>query len=374
MICNRCIFDQSIKDIWFDENGECKYCHIHDEMEKAHPLGNYLDKNYEKIIQKIKGKGKGKKYDCIAGVSGGRDSTYTLLTAVKLGLRPLAVHFDNGWNSDISVQNIKKACEKLNVDLFTIVADWEEFKDLQISFLKASTPDADVPTDYAIYSVLYHVANKEGVKYILNGHSFRTEGTSPISWTYMDPLYVRSVHKRFGKINRIKSFPHMTFLKLQYYIWIKGIREIRLMEFIDYRKSEVDKILAKELGWHYYGGHHHESLYTRFFQSYYLPKKFNIDKRKTELSALIRSGQITRAEAMYEIEASSYEYDEKVVTYVCSKLDLTREEFNEIIALPVKSHDDYPTYLPLIRLLRLPIKIAAKLRLVPHILYLKYAR
>lgn len=373
IICNRCLFDNTIEDIWFDETGECKYCHIHDEMEKTHPLNDPLENRYEKIIAQIKKKGRGKKYDCIVGVSGGRDSTYTLLTAVKSGLSPLAVHFDNGWNSDISVQNIKKTCEKLNVDLFTIVADWEEFKDLQLSFLKASTPDADVPTDYAIYSVLYHVANKEGIKYILNGHSFRTEGSSPISWTYMDPLYVRSVHKRFGKIKKFKSFPHMTFFKLQYYIWIKRITEIRLMEFIDYKKNEVDKILTKELNWQYYGGHHHENLYTRFFQSYYLPKKFHIDKRITELGAMVRSGQITRVEAQHEIEFSTYEYAEKTVEYAFSKLGLTKEEFEKIMSLPPKSHHDYPTYLPLIRFLKVPIRIAAKLKLVPYILYLKYA-
>lgn len=371
-ICKRCILDSSIQDIWFDDKGECKYCHIHDEMEKSHHRGIELDNEFQKKINQIKWSGRGKKYDSIAGVSGGRDSSYTLLTAVRLGLRPLAVHFDNGWNSEISVQNIKKACEILNVDLVTVVADWEEFKDLQISFLRASTPDADVPTDYAIYSVLYETANKEGIRYILNGHSFRTEGTSPISWTYMDPLYVRSVHKQFGKIKKFKSFPHMTFIKLQYYIWVKRIREIRLMEFIDYRKNEVDYILKKELGWQYYGGHHHENLYTRFFQSYYLPKKFKIDKRKTELSALVRSGQISREEAFEEISRSEYEHEDKTITYAVNKLGLSQTEFDEIMNLPVKSHDDYPTYLPLIRLLRFPIKIAAKLKLVPHILYLKY--
>jgi N-acetyl sugar amidotransferase len=371
-ICTRCILDSTVEDIWFDESGVCKYCHIHDEMEMSHPLGAILQHDLDRKIRHIKLNGKNRKYDCIVGVSGGRDSSYTLLTAVKLGLRPLAVHFDNGWNSDISVQNIKKACEILNVDLHTIVADWEEFKDLQIAFLRSSTPDADVPTDYAIYSVLYHVADKENIRYILNGHSFRTEGTSPISWTYMDPLYVRSVHKRFGKIKNFRSFPHMTFARLQYYIWIKRIREIRLMEFIDYRKKEVDNILTKELGWQYYGGHHHENLYTRFFQSYYLPKKFNIDKRKTELSALVRSGQISRNEALKEISQSEYEHENKTVSYAINKLSLSQQEFDEIMNLPVRSHNDYPTYLPLIRMLRFPIKIAAKLKLVPHILYLKY--
>lgn len=373
-VCTQCVLDTTVQDIWFDEQGKCKYCYIHDEMEKLHPLDGGASKRLEAIVQQIKDAGKGKKYDCIAGVSGGRDSTYTLYTAVKLGLRPLAVHFDNGWNTDISVKNIKKACEKLKVELYTIVADWEEFKDLQVSFLKSGTPDADIPTDYAIYSVLYHVASQEGIRYILNGHSFRTEGTSPISWTYMDPLYVSSVLKKFGKTKHLKSFPHMTFLKLQYYIWIKRIREVRLMEFIDYRKKDVDAILEKELDWQYYGGHHHENVFTKFFQSYYLPTRFNIDKRKTELSAMVRSKQITRAEALAEIAATPYQYDENVVKYALNKLCISDSEWQSIMQSPIKSHDDYATYLPMIRLLKFPIKIAVKLKVLPSILYLKYAK
>jgi N-acetyl sugar amidotransferase len=373
-VCSRCILDTTVSDIWFDNSGECKYCKIHDEMELSHPLDNSSDQRINEIVTKIKYSGRKKQYDCVVGVSGGRDSTYTLYTAVKLGLRPLAVHFDNGWNTEISVKNIKKGCEKLNVPLYTIVADWEEFKDLQISFLKASTPDADVPTDYAIYSVLYEVAHKEGILYILNGHSFRTEGTSPISWTYMDPLYVSSVHKRFGKIKRFRSFPHMTFLKLIWFSFIEGIREVRLMEYIDYRQKDVDQILKSELGWEYYGGHHHENMYTKFFQSYFLPTKFNIDKRKTEFSALIRSGQITREEALSEMRLTSYKYDSKVVTYATNKLGLTNDEFNKIMNEPVKSHDDYRTYLALMRLLQWPIKIAARFKLLPQIMYLKYAK
>lgn len=373
-VCTRCILDTTVGDIWFDELGECKYCKIHDELEKAHPLGDRLQIELDEMISKIKKSGSKNKYDCIVGISGGRDSSYTLLTAKKLGLRPLAVHFDNGWNSDISVRNIKKACEKLDVDLFTIVADWEEFKDLQVSFLKSSTPDADIPTDYAIYSVLYDMANKEGIKYILNGHSFRTEGTSPISWTYMDPLYVKDVHKKFGKIKKIKSFPHMSVAKLQYFIWVKGVREFRLMEFIDYNKKKVDDVLKKELDWEYYGGHHHENHYTKFFQSYYLPQKFKIDKRKTELSALVRSGQITRKEALMEIEASPYHFEQDTVDYAINKLNLTKDEWEIIMKTPIKSHDDFKTLLPFIKAMKWPIKMATQMRVLPKILYLKYAK
>lgn len=373
-ICSRCISDSTIADNWFDEKGVCKYCYIHDEMEKEYPRGEESTKKLQKIVEKIKADGKGKKYDCIAGLSGGRDSTFVLYKAVELGLRPLAVHFDYGWNSDISVSNIKNACEKLNVDLHTIVADWEEFKDLQVSFLKSGTPDADIPADYAIYSILYDTAHKEGLKYILNGHSFRTEGTSPISWTYMDSKYLKHVHKKFGKKKGIKSFSIMTLPKFINYMFIKRIREIRLIEYVEYIQKDVDALLTSKLNWKYYGGHHHENNYTKFFQSYYLPQRFGFDKRKTELSALVRSHQITREKALEEIRSQEYPYDKKVVEFVINKLGIKPEEFEAMMKAPIKSYVDYPTYLPLIRSLKFPIKIAVKLHIVPNILYLKYAK
>ena len=373
-ICSRCIFDSSIDDIWFSENGQCKYCEIHDIMEEEYPLGNIGEKRLEQYLEKIKKAGKGKNYDCIVGVSGGRDSTYTLYMAVKLGLRPLAVHFDNGWNSDTAVKNIKKATSRLNVDLYTLVADWEEFKDLQIAFLKTSTPDADIPSDYAIVSTLYKLASKEGVKYVLNGHSFRTEGTTPISWMYMDGRYFKSVCKKFGRKKKIKSFPVLTATSLFYYSFVKRIRYFFILEYVEYNQKNVDDILKRELGWEYYGGHHHENIYTKFFQSYYLPKKFNIDKRKREYSALIRSGQFSREEALEIIETIPYQYDENVVSYAINKLGLSQEDWEEIMKAPIKTHDDYPTYLPLIKLLKKPIKLAVKLKFLPSILYLKYAK
>ncbi len=372
--CTRCIMDTTVKDIWFDEKGVCKYCYIHDEMEKLYPEGEESRKRLLEIVEKIKKEGKGKKYNCIAGLSGGRDSTFVLYKAVELGLRPLAVHFDYGWNSDISVSNIKNACEKLNVDLHTIVADWEEFKDLQVAFLKSGTPDADIPADYAIYSILYDTAHKEGIRFILNGHSFRTEGTSPISWTYMDSKYLKSVHKKFGKLKKIKSFSIMSLPKLIYYTFVKRITEIRLIEYVKYVKDDVDVLLESKLNWKYYGGHHHENHYTKFFQSYYLPQHFGYDKRKTELSALIRSKQITREKALEEINSEEYPYEQQTVDYVINKLGLSKEDFETIMNAPVKSYNDYPTYLPLIRALRFPIKIAVKLHIVPNILYLKYAK
>ena len=372
-ICTRCILDTTVSDIWFDENGVCKYCEIHDELEKSHPIDEEGAKRISDIVETIKADGKGKQYDCIVGVSGGRDSTYTLFKAVELGLRPLAVHFDNGWNSEIAVTNIKNAITKLGVDLHTVVADWEEFKDLQLAFLRASVSDGEVPTDYVIYSVLWQAAAAEGVKYVIEGHSFRTEGTSPISWSYMDGRYIRNVHRRYGK-GKITSFPIMSLSKFLYYTFVRRIKVFRILEFMDYRQKEVGEIMKRELDWKYYGGHHHESTYTYFFQSYLLPKKFNIDKRKTEYSALIRSGQMSRDEALAEVSGTEYPYEDEILKYTIRKLGLTKKEFKEIYETEVRSFNEFPTYYPIIKRLKWPIKIAGNMGLVPRILYLKYAR
>ena len=205
-ICSRCILDNSIKDLTFDDNGECNYCKIHDELDKEYPLNEIGNAKFNSIINDIKKSGKDKDYDCIVGVSGGRDSTFALYSSIKMGLKPLAVHFDNGWNSDLAVTNIKNTLEILNVDLYTYVVDWEEFKDLQISFLKVSTSDAEIPTDMGLTGALYWAADKFNLKYLITGNSFRTEGFAPISWTYLDGRYIRSVQKIFGS-KKLKTYP-----------------------------------------------------------------------------------------------------------------------------------------------------------------------
>jgi N-acetyl sugar amidotransferase len=369
-VCTRCILDTTVPGIRFDEDGVCTFCRIHDELERNHPTGAEGEKRFKAIIDQIKADGRGKEYDCIVGVSGGRDSTYTLYTAVQMGLRPLAVHFDNGWNSDIGVSNIKSTTDKLDVDLETHVADWEEFKDLQLSFLKASVSDAEVPTDYVILSVLYEAAKRHGVRYILNGHSFRTEGVAPITWTYMDGKYVRAVHDKFGTA-KLTSFPVMSLSELLNNTFIKRIQVINVPEFIPYEHAAVHDVLENQLGWTYYGGHHHESVYTVFFQSYYLPKKFNIDKRKLEYSALIRSGQMDREQALQEVQ-QPYPYEPEVVEYTIGKLGLSPEEFEQIMGNERKSFTDYPSYYSIIKACRAPIKIACNLNLLPHIFYEKY--
>ncbi len=371
-ICTRCVSDTTIPGIQFDEQGVCKFCKMQEQLEKQYPQGAAGQEMLNKIVEKIKASGKNKRYDCIVGTSGGRDSTYTLYLAVKLGLRPLAVHFDNGWNSEIAVSNIKNATNRLDVDLYTHVADWESFKDLQLAFLKASVSDAEIPTDVAIFGTLHRLAASEGVKYIINGHSFRTEGVMPIGWTYMEGKYINSVYKKFGHGKDQSSIPNFGLFDLIYYTIIRGIKTIPILNYVEYNQNEVGQILEKECGWTYYGGHHHESYYTHFFQSYYLPRKFGIDKRKLEYSALIRSGQMTREAAMAEIHGKPYPFEEELVDYTIKKLGLTVEEFEAIMKAPNKTFHDYPTYYPLIKACRLPVKIATDLKLLPDLLYMKY--
>jgi len=370
-VCARCVLDTTVSDIRFDANGECHYCKIHDELEKVFPLNEQGQKQFHRLIEKIKQKGRKKDYDIIVGVSGGRDSTYALYIAVKLGLRPLAVHFDNGWNSEIAVTNIRNATNKLNVDLQTYVADWEEFKDLQLSFLKASVSDAEIPTDVAIHSTLHRIAAEENIAYVVFAHSFRTEGVAPLSWTYMDGKYIESVQKKFGT-KQLKTVPNMKLWDVFYYRFIKPVEVVPLLTWINYDQAQVDDLLKSELDWQYYGGHHHESYYTHFFQSYYLPKKFNIDKRKIEYSALIRSGQMNRESALAEISSEEYPFDEELVSYTKNKLGLSEEEFENIMSAPTKTFHDYPTYYPLIRWMKYPIKIASDWGIIPKHLYLKF--
>lgn len=370
-VCSRCVMDDTVQGITFDENGVCTFCHIHDELEHSFPLNQETPQKLKLLVDKIKREGKGKKYDCVLGVSGGRDSTYTLVSAVKLGLRPLAVHFDNGWNTDLAVMNIKNVCKVLNVDLYTHVADWEEFKDLQKSFLKASVPDAEVPTDWVIFSVLFKAAAAEKVKYIIHGHSFRTEGTTPLTWTYMDGKYVKDVHKKYGS-KAIKSFPIMTLFTYLFYTFILNIRQIRLLYYLPYNEEEILGQLKNEVGWQSYGGKHHESKYTGFFQSYILTRKFNIDKRKLHYSALLRNRQMTREEAMKSIQIDPYIGGEETMEYCLKKLDFSYSEFSTIMDQPLNSFLDFKSYYKLIRKFKPLIKWGTQMGLIPDTVYRKF--
>lgn len=345
-ICSRCIMDTIDPDITFDEMGVCSHCHRYDkELPKRVFRGKEAEVKVNSLISRIKLAGKGKEYDCIIGVSGGVDSTYVAYLAKKFGLRPLAIHFDNGWNSELAVSNIEKTLDKLSIDLYTYVINWEEFRDLQLSFLKASTPDGEIPTDHAINALLFKQASKRNIKYILSGMNFATESMAVKAWSYghSDWKYIRSVHKLFGS-STLRNYPHFNFFDLFKWTYLKQIKTVSILNYIDYNKKEVMHVLQNELGWVYYGGKHYESVYTRFFQGYILPEKFNVDKRRGHLSDLINSGQIQRENALAEMERAGYDpiLMEQDKEFVMKKLLLTSEKFEALMKLPKKSFKDYP--------------------------------
>jgi len=347
-VCLRCVVDRTVPGAVFDDAGVCSYCHLHDAMEQAWPTGPEGRGRLDELVATIKRSGAGRRYDCIVGISGGTDSTYSLYLARELGLRPLAVHFDNGWCSEISVSNIRKVLTQLDVDLQTYVVDWEEFRDLQVAYLRSSLPWADTPTDEGIIAALDRIAKAEGVRWVITGGSFRTEGKMPSEWTYGDARMIRHIQRRFGT-KPLRSYPYMT---LSHFVWRRAVSRIgweRPLNYVDYSKVEAQRLLSRELGWEYYGGHHYENIYTRFVYSYWLPVKFDIDKRKITHAALVRSGEMTREAALSELLEPPQPPDrlEADVEYVVKKLRLSREEFDELLERPNRGFRDYPSYYPL---------------------------
>ena len=345
-ICTRCIMDTTDPEIQFDENGVCSHCRKYDERAKKElHLDEAGQQKLNRIINEIKEKGKNKEYDCLMGVSGGVDSTFALFKAREFGLRPLAIHLDNGWNTELSVKNIEMLVKKLNVNLFTYVLDWEEFRDLHLSFLKSSIANSEIPTDHAITAILFRMAAEKGIQYIISGSNIVTEAIMPSSWVYdaTDWKPIKNIHKTFGKI-KLKSFPKLNIFELAYVIFVKRIKYISLLNYFPYNKKEAIQVLQKELGWKYYGGKHYESIYTRFLQGYILPRKYNIDKRKAHFSTLICSGQMTREEALEEMKHDIYPpaVMQEDKGYVIKKLGLTEEEFEKIMSQPIKTFRDYP--------------------------------
>lgn len=299
------------------------------------------------MLEKIKTWGKGKKYDCIVGVSGGVDSTYLVYKAKEWNLRPLVVHVDNGWNTELAVSNIKGIISKLGFDLFTYVIDWEEMRDLQLAFFRASVVDMDLPTDNAYVAAVFKVAREHKIKYILSGHNVVTEGWLPPNFTHFkyDIINMKAIHKQFGSIP-LRTFPMLGVLSGWYLFNVVGIKVFSPLNFIEYNKKEVKNLIQSELGWRDYGGKHFENIFTRFYQGYILCKKFGVDKRKSHLSTLICSGQLSREAALEEIEKNPYpsqELFEKDREFFIKKLGISVDEFERLMAEPVKSHLAYPS-------------------------------
>lgn len=338
--------DTTDPDISFDDAGRCNHCRTYEERtSKLIYRGSESQRELDAIIARIKQDGRRHEYDCVLGISGGIDSCYAAYVAKSAGLRPLAVHMDNGWDSDTSVKNIKNVAARLGIDYQSYVLDWDEFRDLQLSFLKASVVEIETPTDMAIPAALHRVAAENQVKFIISGGNYATEGILPKAWHYnaKDVRYLNAIHNRFGT-RKLQSFPTFGYWAEAYFKLVKGIRFVYVLNYVPYSKAEAVKYLETELGWKQYGGKHHESRITAFVQSYVLPVKFNIDYRKATLSTQICARQVSRNDALEQLRQSPFDPatiggDEE---YVAKKFEISRDELETILARPPRSYRDYP--------------------------------
>lgn len=346
--CKRCLLNNlDDENITFNERGECRYCTYYDQA--MGKLGDDRERKrwIDNKISEIKKAGAGKEFDCILGVSGGVDSTYLAYWAHQNGLRPLVVHFDNGWNSELAVANIRNICNKLGFSLNTFVINWEEFKEFQLAYLRAGVVDIEVLTDHAIMATIYAVARKYGIRYTINGFNYATEAVMPKGWVFNkgDWENIKDIYRKFGSRKPIKTFPHVSFLKKLFYHWFLRLESIQVLNYIPYNKKEAKDIITRELGWRDYGGKHYESVFTKFYQAYILPVHFGIDKRRAHLSNLICSGQISKEEALRELQQPLYQQTEcdEEKSYVCKKLGLSLQEFDLLMKGQVRKHEDFKT-------------------------------
>jgi N-acetyl sugar amidotransferase len=342
--CTRCVLDTTVPGIKFNERGQCNFCDFYDNLAKRTVLRDpeILNREYDELVEHIKSAGVGKQFDCVLGVSGGLDSTYLALLSKKLGLRPLLVHFDNGWNSELAVKNIENIVNKLGFQLHTHVMDWDEFRDLQRAYFLASVVDVEVPTDQLIFAALYKIAHQYKIKFILAGNNVVSESINPDGWVYkskLDLVNLKDIHSKYGK-KKLKRLPRLGAFERYFYEAIVGIRMVNLLNLIPYKKAEVTKMVQDELGWRDYGGKHYESVFTRFYQGYYLPRKFNIDKRKAHLSNLILSNQITREQSLELLKQPPYPLQDQLAdeVYVKKKLGFSDLEWSQIMSATPVSH------------------------------------
>ena len=370
-ICSRCIYDSNITQISFDEDGVCNYCRQIDKLNADYGTGNLKGKEkFKEILELIKKKGKNKKYDCVIGVSGGTDSSFLLIKAIEWGLRPLAVHYDNTWNTSISSENIRKVTSKYNIDLYTHVIDNKEADDIYRAFFLAGVPEFDASTDLALSQVIRMVAAKFKIKYIFEGHSFATEGISPQGNNYFDGKYISDIHKKFGKV-KMKTYPLMTLYQFLKWSIIYRQQFIRPLWYIDYSKSAARERLINETGWQYYGGHHLENRASAFVHNIYHPQKFNLDNRNWSLAAEVRSNLLSKQEALriYNIPLDD---DPGLVEYAKKRMGISDEEYDKVMTGPIRNFRNFKTYKKRFEQLRALFSILAKANLVPMSFYLKY--
>lgn len=370
-ICSRCIYDETVPGISFNSEGVCNYCQMIDNLKQQYKTGTPEgEKTLFEIIEQVKKDGKGKKYDIAVGVSGGTDSSYMLAKAIEWGLRPLAVHYDNTWNTSIATENIRKVTSKLKVPLYTHVVDNKESDDIFRSFFYANVPEIDGPTDIALAETMYRAASKYGIQYVFEGHSFIAEGVSPLGSAYVDGKYISTIHKKFGRM-KMKTFPNMNFTSFMKWTVVKRIKKIRPLWYIDYSKESAKEYLKKEFGWQDYGGHHLENRMTAFNHSIYFPQKFYIDQRNNSLSASVRAGIISREEALRQYSQPPH-VEEELIAYFKKRLQLSDMEYESFMRGERKYFWDYKTYKQRFETLRPLFFILAKAHLVPMSFYLKY--
>lgn len=354
-VCARCVMDASDPEIVFDDYGVCNHCHEFDQLAGIDWLPGAAGKPHlDTLLSEIKEWGRGREYDCTIGLSGGADSSYlAYLAAKKWGLRPLAVHVDTGWNSPYAVRNIENLVKTLNIDLYTFVIDWEEMRDLQVAFLRSGVANQDTPQDHAIFAKLFSFTAENKIRYVLSGHNIATESVLPESWEYTprDDKHIRAIHRQFGS-RPLKTLPIMSVFRSFLYArlapikFLPGMKIVNPLNFVEYNKDQVKTELSQAVGWQEYGAKHFESRFTKFFQAYWLPKRFGYDKRRAHLSSLILSGQISRDQALSELERPMYPPNELAedMEFVRKKLELSESEFKEILVAPTRHHTEYPSH------------------------------
>jgi N-acetyl sugar amidotransferase len=342
--------DTTDPEITFDDSGVCSHCASYERsgrpiVERSDSEGGRQD--LERLVAEMKTAGRGKDYDCVIGISGGVDSTYVAWKIKELGLRPLAVHFDSGWNSELAVNNIENIVRTLDIDLNTFVVDWEEMRDLQLAFFKAGVENCDIPQDHAFLAVLYRTAATHGIRHIVSGGNASTEFILPRAWGYnaADLRHLKAIHRRFGT-RRLRTYPTLSFwLRYVWYPFVRRIKPVRILDSMPYTKDAAKKLITEKLGWRDYGGKHYESFFTRFFQAYYLPMKFGYDKRKAHLSSLIVTGQMSREAALAELRQPP-DSEKRLLQdkeFVAKKLGIAEDEFDAILREPPRSSRQYPS-------------------------------
>lgn len=360
-VCTNCVMDTTDSKIIFDEQGVCDYCNSY----KNEILPNWKpnetnELELNKIAEQIKREGQGKEYDCILGLSGGTDSSYLAYIAKeKMGLRPLIYTVDTGWNLNVAVENIERLVKALDLDMYTEVVNWEEMKDLQLSFFKAQVPYQDLPQDHVIFAGLYNFAVKNGIKYVLTGSNIATECVRPpIEWVHLNDLkLIKDIHKTFGK-TKLNTMPMCSMFKYRlYYQYIKGMKRVAPLDMIHYDKDAAEKELKEKFGWEKYENKHYENIFTRFYEGYYLPEKFGYDKRKSYFSNMILTGQMTREDALQKLSESPYSQEmmKEDMEYIAKKMGISVSEFENIMNGENKTYKDYKNSLSLIEF---AIKIA----------------